>query len=100
MMGVMWWWEWCRGDGDEGGVRMMVVWRGDRDEGDELMVGAVEMTWGNDDVGSEGQLLWKTVWKTVLSWRTVECKFNGKITVVILVRDRCPNGKGKVDMAK
>ncbi|GKE21800.1 hypothetical protein Tco_1433312 [Tanacetum coccineum] len=25
MTGVMWWWEWCRGDGDEGGVRMMVV---------------------------------------------------------------------------
>ncbi|GJW48768.1 hypothetical protein Tco_0080414, partial [Tanacetum coccineum] len=37
----------------------------------------------------EGQLLWKTV----LSWRTVECKFNGKITVVILVRDRCPREK-------
>ncbi|GKF61217.1 hypothetical protein Tco_0181271, partial [Tanacetum coccineum] len=43
----------CRGDGDEAGVLMMVVWRGDRDEGDELVVGAVEMTWGNDDVGSE-----------------------------------------------
>ncbi|GJS52756.1 hypothetical protein Tco_0626118 [Tanacetum coccineum] len=40
-----------------------------------------------------GQLLWKTVWKTVLSWRTVECKFNGKITVVILVWDRCPREK-------
>ncbi|GKD15019.1 hypothetical protein Tco_1199426 [Tanacetum coccineum] len=38
----------------------------------------------------QGQLLWKTV----LSWRTVKCKFNGKITVVILVRDRCPRGKG------
>ncbi|GKC74338.1 hypothetical protein Tco_1120221, partial [Tanacetum coccineum] len=25
MTGVMWWWEWCRGDGDEGGGRMMVV---------------------------------------------------------------------------
>ncbi|GJQ94838.1 hypothetical protein Tco_0005977 [Tanacetum coccineum] len=35
----------------------------------------------------------KHLWKTVLSWRTVECKFKGKITVVILVRDRCPRGK-------
>ncbi|GJZ86503.1 reverse transcriptase domain-containing protein [Tanacetum coccineum] len=35
----------------------------------------------------------KHLWKTVLSWRIVECKFNGKITVVILVRDRCPCGK-------
>ncbi|GKA35921.1 hypothetical protein Tco_0722412 [Tanacetum coccineum] len=34
------------------------------------------------------------IWRTVLLWRTVECKFNGKITVVILVRDRCPRGKG------
>ncbi|GJY20132.1 hypothetical protein Tco_0392698 [Tanacetum coccineum] len=39
----------------------------------------------------KGQLLWKTV----LSWRTVECKFNGKITIVILVRDRSPRGKGQ-----
>ncbi|GJW18186.1 ribonuclease H-like domain-containing protein [Tanacetum coccineum] len=36
----------------------------------------------------------KLLWKTVLSWRIVECKFNGKITVVLLVRNRCPHGKG------
>ncbi|GJS61211.1 TRAF-type zinc finger domain-containing protein 1-like protein [Tanacetum coccineum] len=42
----------------------------------------------------EGPLLWKIIWKTVLSWRTVECKFNGKISVVILVEELCPRGKG------
>ncbi|GJX27973.1 hypothetical protein Tco_0236052 [Tanacetum coccineum] len=43
----------------------------------------------------QGQLSWRTLlsWRTVLSWGTVECKFNGKIIVVILVRDRCPRGK-------
>ncbi|GKF44623.1 hypothetical protein Tco_0131175 [Tanacetum coccineum] len=37
MTGVMWWWEWYRGDRDEGGVRMK---HGDRDAGDEVVVGA------------------------------------------------------------
>ncbi|GKA09973.1 putative reverse transcriptase domain-containing protein [Tanacetum coccineum] len=39
----------------------------------------------------------KHLWKIVLSWRTVESKFNGKITVVILVRDRCLRGKDSED---
>ncbi|GJX52697.1 hypothetical protein Tco_0281066, partial [Tanacetum coccineum] len=30
----------------------------------------------------------KHLWKTVLSWRIVECKFNGKITVVTLVEEQ------------
>ncbi|GJS57412.1 hypothetical protein Tco_0652196, partial [Tanacetum coccineum] len=38
---------------------------------------------------TSGQLLWKTV----LSWRIVEFKFNGKITVVTFVRELCPHGK-------
>ncbi|GJV98138.1 hypothetical protein Tco_1553390 [Tanacetum coccineum] len=55
--------------------------------GGEIFSGGTK-SWESTSV--EGQLLWKTV----LSWRTVECKFNGKITVVILVRDKCPRGKG------
>ncbi|GKG50457.1 hypothetical protein Tco_0521557, partial [Tanacetum coccineum] len=45
----------CGGDDDE--VVVMGVWcrrrRGDRDEGGEVVVGVVEMTWGNDGVGSK-----------------------------------------------
>ncbi|GKB82156.1 hypothetical protein Tco_0949051 [Tanacetum coccineum] len=44
--------RWWRGGGGHDGDEMM-MWRGDRDEGDEVMVGVVEMTWGNDDFGSE-----------------------------------------------
>ncbi|GJV68455.1 putative ribonuclease H-like domain-containing protein [Tanacetum coccineum] len=58
--------------------------------GGEIFFGG-KKSW--ESISVEGQLLWKTVWKIVLSWRTVEYKFNGKITVVILVMDRCPHGK-------
>ncbi|GJS69744.1 hypothetical protein Tco_0702585 [Tanacetum coccineum] len=63
MTGVMWWWEWYRGDGDEGGVRMK--WRGDRDAGDEVVVGAgggaaaaAAMVEGEGDVGGCRRRRW------------------------------------------
>ncbi|GJT75449.1 retrovirus-related pol polyprotein from transposon TNT 1-94 [Tanacetum coccineum] len=95
------------GDG-EGGVEIMPAasrswmgggWRGGKPKGGRRWWLGLAYTFGlcSFDVtapfvttGHAGQLLWKIV----LSWRTVECKFNGKITVVILVRDRCHRGKG------
>ncbi|GJV21902.1 hypothetical protein Tco_1370922 [Tanacetum coccineum] len=80
-------------------------------ESGEMFPGVTgEIAW--DNYHGEHLFIWRTIllWRTILSWKTVEyymveCKFNSdwatllytrKIIVVILVRDRCPRGKGNL----